>query len=176
MNVADSFLKANHKRIKYKKFMEWRRQFDPYYFTNMSRYYIIPFLKENGYTLSVDEPKFAKRFMIWIWAYYYVGQGKSVISLKEASHDGTEDDYDWYCFNIGDKWDALFNKMQGPNFFDESYLGHKHRLNFGWFIWLQLDLDNSKHYIRTNLIRENYEDEEDEKEIERIITHSNDLS
>jgi hypothetical protein len=179
MNVADSFLKSIHKKNKYIQFIKWRKQFGPYFFTNKVRDYIIPFLKQNKYELLVDEEIFTKRFMTWIWAYYYVGQGKSVVSLGEASHQGTEDDYDWYCLNIGDKWDALFDQIQTYNFFDESYLGQKHRLNFEWFIWLQLDLNNSKYYIRTNLIRENYQDEEDDKDIDRErerITHSNDLN
>jgi hypothetical protein len=76
-------------------------------------------------------------------------------------HNGIEDDYEWYCETIQtDDWLILFNTIQEEGVFDDSREGLSMQYALPKFLWLKMNLNESRTYRKYAAMRDNYNDDD----------------
>jgi len=161
MSISASYIKRIKTTLYLDKYKEWRQQYDLKIFDNMINYYITPLLKGYGYTLN--NLKTVKRLEAYLWAHVWTQKYEpdKEVNYPYIEHDGCEDDYHWFLETIDTQtWSIIFDKLEQDGIFDKSPAGQMQRNDFPLFIWKQINLENSKSYIRTSAMRECYRDED----------------
>jgi hypothetical protein len=161
MSISSSFIKRIKTTMYVDKYKEWRQQYDLKIFDDMLNSYIVPLLKNYGYVLN--NSKTAKRIEAYLWAHVWTQKydPEKEVRYPYIEHNGCEDDYHWFLEIIDTQtWNIIFDKLEQNGIFDGSAAGQMQRNDFPLFIWKQIDLENSKSYIKTSTMREYYRDED----------------
>ena len=162
MSVATSFIKRMKTTFYVNTYKEWREQYDLYYFNNLIKDYIVPFLASHGYILN-NSLITTKRIEAYLWAHTWTQKYESQkeVTYGPTEHNGSEDDYHWFLEIIDTfAWSTIFDSIEENGIFDDSFEGQMQRSDFSLFIWKQINLENSKSYIKTSSMRECYKDDD----------------
>jgi hypothetical protein len=143
---------------------QWRQKYDVYYFKNIA-ISIYSFLKTNGYVLlyNMDENIMAKNLEEFCWSHEWIIKHEPTknIIYPGQSHDGIEDDYDWFCEKIDqDDWETFFSYIKEDGIFDDSKSGSSMKYSLPYYLWKKMNLPASKSYRKYAAIRDNYSDRE----------------
>jgi hypothetical protein len=139
----------------------WREKYDVSYFKDISISINI-FLKHHGYVLF-EQKDMAQSLEHFCWAHEWIinHEPKKHIVYPKPMHDGIEDDYEWYCETIQtDDWLVLFNTIQEDGVFDDSREGLSMQYALPKFIWLKMNLNESRTYRKYAAMRDNYNDDD----------------
>jgi hypothetical protein len=116
-----------------------------------------PFLLQFGYTFGFSEEKMTS--YIKRWAFNFVLKNDK--EFVNWAHNGGDEEYDWYRFNISmDDWDKLCSSWKAPGFLDDSDIGYRQVVDLSWISWACISLDLSKEHMKWIEINTDYEDEE----------------
>ena len=139
----------------------WRQKYEVSYFKDIS-ISINSFLKYHGYVLF-EQKDMAKSLEHFCWAHEWVTNHelKKHIVYPKPMHNGIEDDYEWYCETIQtDDWLILFNTIQEEGVFDDSREGLSMQYALPKFLWLKMNLNESRTYRKYAAMRDNYNDDD----------------
>lgn len=150
INPTNLFVKQR-KNERSDDYYNYMVEFRPGFFEDFVEFGLFPFIKKHGYRIGVSEEICTKRLKHWAWAHMYVQTNKSKnyeITKELPYHDGGIEEYDWFNYNFPDDTMAKFYKRWGTVWFlDSSECGLSQQNDFKDFIWIQLDLYNSKNHI-----------------------------
>ena len=76
MSVATSCIKRMKTTFYVNTYKEWREQYDLYYFNNLIKDYIVPFLASHGYILN-NSLITTKRIEAYLWAHTWTQKYES---------------------------------------------------------------------------------------------------
>jgi hypothetical protein len=154
---ASKLLISVKKAARDKKYNEWFNCLPSNHIQSFISQGLRPFLLHFGYTLGFSDEKMLS--YIKRWAFNYVL--KNDMEFVNWAHNGGDEEYDWYRFNISiDDWDGLCKAWKASEFLDDSHAGFHQCVDLMWFSWACISLDLSKQHQRWIEINTDYEDEE----------------
>jgi hypothetical protein len=145
---------------------EWISDIPFNYIQYFVEYGILPFLKLHGYTIDYTLDKIASCLDEWAFHHVLITQYGSLyktISFITCSHDGGEDEHDWFHHRIAtDDWFKLCSSWAVTGFLDDSDTGRSQQLDISNAVWNLISLTNSPshHKWQQHVESLNYQDHE----------------
>ena len=153
------------KNKKRESYYEYISQFRPGFFEDFVEFGLYPLIKKHGYGMSISEEICTKRLKHWAWAHMYIQTNKSknyILTKQLSYHDGGIEEYHWFNYILSDDTITKFFKRWNTDLFlDSSDSGLSQGIDFKDFIWIQIDLYNSKShtYWKDNFSQPDSDDE-----------------
>ena len=147
ISPASAYLAAVKARSEKEKFSNWMHELPENWIESFIVHGVKPFLEKHGYVLGYNDVyciKFCKR-----WAFAHVQTvHKGTVDLVSCSHEGGEDEHEWYQDTISVlDWNEFAGKWTATEFLDSSDAGQKQTDDLGKFIWHCISLEGSPRHI-----------------------------